>query len=141
MWDSVTSPTIGSLQDVGMYAYLLAAREVLELGPLHVLGWVPTTSMLADGLTKVMLDEQWATVYANGTWYPTEALLCRRMPEGKRDITSMRAFFGAVLGLDEELEDATCMDADLGILLSRLPHRAAAVLTGRDRSRSFWASL
>lgn len=114
LWDTLTSPTVGSLLDVSMTVYLLAAREAFSLGPLSHIAWIPTTDMLSDALTKHMEDKLWARVYSEAFWEPSEALCCVRVSEKDRQVKHMKAYWDYLYGLvqaeaaEEEFPDDVC---------------------------------
>lgn len=84
LFDSATSPTIGSPLGVSMQVYLLALRECLELGPITHFIWVSTERMLADAMTKAVVDVLWKEFYRTGEWRPHEAVVCAINPDGTR---------------------------------------------------------
>jgi hypothetical protein len=83
LFGSITTPAIGSLLDVSMMVYLVAARECLQYGPLSAVCWVPTRDMLVDSCTKDMEDKLWNTYYRTGMWIPSEAIICERVSGGE----------------------------------------------------------
>ena len=98
LWHSLTSPQVGSLLDVSMVVYLLAAREAFATGLLKHVVWVPTDDMLSDGLTKNMEDRLWARLYATGRWDPSEAHVCTRTGSDGRRTRVLKAFLEFWLG-------------------------------------------
>ena len=73
LYDSITSPVVGSLTDMSMQLYLLALRETMRVGPLGELCWIETHDMLVDAQTKWMDDVLWKSFYKTSYWSPGEA--------------------------------------------------------------------
>ena len=82
LYDSITSPVVGSLTDMSMQLYLIALRETMRIGPLSELCWVETKDMLVDAQTKWMDDVLWTAFYTSSYWSPTTATGTRRKERG-----------------------------------------------------------
>ena len=83
LYDSITSPVVGSLTDMSMQLYLIALRETMRVGPLSELCWIETHDMLVDAQTKWMDDVLWKSFYRTSYWSPTEATCTRRRDRGQ----------------------------------------------------------
>ena len=71
--------------------YLECLQEDLLQGRLEEFCWVPTTSMLADGGSKVMADELAATLLRTGAWRPSEyKVLLRSQMDGSDTVDRQR---------------------------------------------------
>lgn len=101
LWESVTSPAVGSLVDVSMQVYLLAVRETFMSGFLNGLAWIPTDDMLSDPLTKDMEDHLWRVVYSQGMWVSSEAVVCMRKSDGGRSTETLRPYLFWLTQSDE----------------------------------------
>ena len=110
LWDSLTGPVIGNVLDSSMLIYLIAAREMMDIGRLAGVAWVPTQSMLVDGCTKPMVDVLWKRYYETSEWVPQEALVCERNAEGHKKISkfggpSLLTLLTEVETFEEDLEE------------------------------------
>ena len=81
--------------------------------------------MLADPLTKAMVDCLWKEFYLTGCWAPKEALLCRKVGEGKRSVTRLSALLAM---LDEEEDEARYGSCELPFLCGYLLPRSLAMV-------------
>jgi len=71
LFDSVTARNPGKLTDKSMVLWLAAYREAIEQQRITSMCWIPTESMLADGLTKwLTIDHTWSMLYEHGFWSP-----------------------------------------------------------------------
>jgi hypothetical protein len=114
LFDSLTSPTMGSLLDVSMQVYVLAAREAFANGPLSHIAWVPTTEMLSDSLTKAFTEcPLWNRLYQTGEWVPKEAIVCARTGNNGRSISNFKAFHEFLSKLHDEEYDEESWDDEL----------------------------
>lgn len=110
LFDSLTSPTVGSLLDVSMQVYLMAAREAFAMGPLNVIAWVPTTEMLADGFTKALhAGLNWERMYSTGRWDPSEAIICRQTDAGGRAVEKFGAYLPPLGGASNKFPSFACI--------------------------------
>jgi len=71
LFDSVTARNPGKLTDKSMVLWLAAYREAISQQRITSMCWIPTESMLADGLTKwLTIDHTWSMLYEHGFWSP-----------------------------------------------------------------------
>jgi len=72
LFDALAAPTMGKITDKNTVLYLLSYREQMRARVLRKLNWAPTESMLADDLTKWMIEGSglWEVLYQTGTWQP-----------------------------------------------------------------------
>jgi len=117
LFDSLTTPTLGSLLDVSMQVYVMAAREAFASGPLSHMVWVPTDQMLSDSLTKPFEHcPLWKALYRTGRWVPTEAIVCARTSSGGRSVSHFRTFLEFLSEFSTENEDEEHWDDGLAYL-------------------------
>ena len=64
--------------DESLSSYMECLREDLLTGAVDEFLWVPTTSMLADGGSKVMDDKLAQALLRDGGWWPEEYKLLQR---------------------------------------------------------------
>jgi hypothetical protein len=71
LFDSLSAIDMGKLTDKTMLLYALSVRELLKIGLVLQLVWIPTEAMLADDLTKEMEPSgNWQVLYRTGWWTP-----------------------------------------------------------------------
>ena len=71
LFDSLSAIDMGKLTDKTMLLYVLSVRELLKIGLVLQLVWIPTEAMLADDLTKEMEPSgNWQVLYRTGWWTP-----------------------------------------------------------------------
>ena len=82
LYDSITSPVVGSLTDISMQLYFIALREAMRIGPLSELSWIEAKDMLVDSQAKWMGDVLWHSFYRTSYWSPEQATGTRRLDRG-----------------------------------------------------------
>ena len=97
LYDSITSPVLGSLTDMSMQLYRIALRETMRIGPPSELCWIETKDMLVDAQTKWMDDVLWTAFYTSSYWSPTTATGTRRKQKGTLECFSKTLIFAFLM--------------------------------------------